>query len=156
MQGRKILAPAVFLLGVLLCLEDGRSLALDATPVPQQKLLRGHWSEKKGIMQQNHQALLKDRMSAAYPLTPLQLPVTMEQCVTCHIVRGADKTPLSAEHDKHFCRECHTKEWVSIDCFTCHASLPASDPAVMSKEVKNADMITKKLKQWQAAQGGKP
>jgi len=155
MQGRKILAPAVFLLGVLLCLEGGAALAADALPVHKQKLLRGHWSEKKDIMKNSHQALLKDRMNAEFPPTVLQQPVSMVQCVTCHVVRGEDKAPLSADSVKHFCRDCHAKQKVSINCFSCHASLPASDPYVMGKEVKNADMVKKRLEQWQATQGGK-
>ncbi|MDR0238870.1 MAG: hypothetical protein LBI88_01405 [Deltaproteobacteria bacterium] len=155
MQGLKIFAPAVFLLGVLLCLKGGAALAADTSPVPRQKLLRGHWSENKDIMKNNHQALLKDRMNAEYPLTVLQQNVSIEQCVTCHIVRGEDRAPLSAGDRRHFCRDCHAKQNVGINCFSCHASLPASDPYVMGKEVKNADMIKKRLEQWQATQGGK-
>lgn len=155
MQGRKIVAPAVFLLGVLLCLKGGAAPAADALPVPQQKLLRGHWSEKKDIMKSNHQALLKGRMNAEYPLTLLQKNVSIAQCVTCHVVRGEDNIPLSADNGKHFCRDCHAQQKVSVNCFSCHASLPTSDPYVMSKEVKNADMVKKRLEQWQATQGGK-
>jgi predicted CXXCH cytochrome family protein len=155
MQGPKILAPAVFLLGVLLCLEGGAALAADALPVHRQKLLRGHWSEQKDIMRNSHQALLKDRMNAEYPLTVPQQAVSIGQCVTCHVVRGADNAPLAADNGKHFCRDCHAKQKVSINCFSCHASLPASDPYVMSKEVKNADMLKQRLAQWQAGQGGK-
>jgi len=155
MQGRKILAPAVFLLGVLLCLAGGTALAADVLPMHRQKLLRGHWSENKEIMQTSHQALLKERMNAEYPLTVLQRGISIAQCVTCHIVRGDDKVPLAADNGKHFCRDCHAKQKVSINCFSCHASLPASDPYVMSKEVRNADMVKKRLAQWQATQGGK-
>jgi len=155
MQGRKILAPAVFLLGVLLCPGGGTASAADALPVHRQKLLRGHWSEKKDIMKNSHQALLKDRMNAEFPPTALQRSVSIAQCVTCHITRGEDNAPLSAENGRHFCRDCHAKQRVAINCFSCHASLPASDPYVAGKEVKNADMIKKRLEQWQAAQGGK-
>jgi hypothetical protein len=155
MQGRKISAPAVFLLGVLLCLEGGAALAADALPVHRQKLLRGHKSEKKDIMRNSHQALLKDRMNAEYPLTVPQKNVSIEQCVTCHVTRGEDKAPLSAAHPRHFCRECHAKQSVGINCFSCHASLPASDPYVLGKEVKNVDMLKRRLEQWQATKGGK-
>jgi hypothetical protein len=155
MQGRKISAPAVFLLGVLLCVGGSAALAADAPPVYRQKLLRGHWSEKKDVMKNSHQALLKERMNAEYPLTVLQQGVSLEQCVTCHVVRGEDKAPLAADNPKHFCRDCHAKQSVSINCFSCHASLPASDPSVTAKEVKNADALKKRLEQWQATQGGK-
>ncbi|MDR2573875.1 MAG: hypothetical protein LBC94_05980 [Desulfovibrio sp.] len=155
MQGLKILAPAVFLLGVLLCLEGGAALAAEILPAPRQKLLRGHWSENKDIMRNNHQALLKDRMNAVYPLTVPQQAVSIEQCVTCHVTRGEDNAPLSADNSKHFCRGCHARQNVSVNCFSCHASLPARDAYVMNKEVKNADMLKKSIEQWQAAQGGK-
>jgi len=155
MQGRKIIASAVFLLGVLLCTGGGTAPAADALPVYRQKLLRGHWSEKKDIMKNSHQALLKERMNAEYPLNILQQPVGIAQCVACHIVRGKDNAPLAADNGKHFCRDCHAQQRVGINCFSCHASLPASDPYVPGKDVKNADVIKKRLEQWQAAQGGK-
>lgn len=153
MQGLKILA--LFLLGVMLWPAGGAAQAADALPAQQQKLLRGHWSEKKDIMRNSHPALLKDRMNAEHPLTMPQRNVSIEQCVTCHIVRGEDNAPLSADRQEHFCRNCHAQQRVSINCFSCHASLPANDPYMMGKGVKNADAVKKRLEQWQATQGGK-
>jgi hypothetical protein len=129
--------------------------AADAPPVPRQKLLRGHWSEDKNIMRSNHQALLKDRMNAAYPLSVPQRQTSIEQCVTCHVTRGEDKLPVSAENPKHFCRDCHTGQRVTLDCFSCHASLPANDPYILLPKVKNADSLRQRLAQYQAAKGGK-
>ena len=155
MQGRTITAAAVCLLGALLCPAGGAAPAADALPAHRQKLLRGHWSEKKDIMKNSHQALLNDRMNAEYPLTGQQQAVSIGQCVTCHVVRGEDGAPLSADHPKHFCRDCHAKQRVGVNCFSCHASLPTSDPYVMDKDVRNADMLKKRLEQWQAAKGRK-
>ena len=119
-----------------------------APPVPQQKLVRGHWSENPEIMRKNHKELLLDGMTHAARATTRKEDNTIERCVTCHIVRDGEK-PVSAADPRHFCNQCHAKAGVSINCFTCHASLPTTDPAVMSPEVRNADVIKARLQQWQ-------
>jgi hypothetical protein len=155
MRRLKIAAPMVFLLFMTFCLGSGPASAADTPPVPRQKLLRGHWSEDKSIMRNNHQALLRDRMNATYPLSAPQQHTSIEQCVTCHVTRGAENLPVSADDPGHFCRDCHARQRVSLDCFSCHASLPASDPRIPAGEVKNADSLKRRLAQHQAAQGGK-
>jgi nitrate reductase gamma subunit len=48
----------------------------------------------------------------------------IERCVTCHAVKDAEQQPVSYEDPKHFCRGCHEKAAVNIDCFECHNSKP--------------------------------
>ncbi len=139
------MALAVFLWGIAFC----PAVSAADAPVPQQKLIRGHWSENKEIMQKNHQDLLKGRMNAEYPLDMTQKNISIEQCVTCHVQRGQDNMPVSADNANHFCRECHTFNKVSVNCFQCHASLPASDPYAMDRSVKNSETIKARLQQWQ-------
>ena len=113
-----------------------------------EKLVRGHWSEKPEIMRTEHGKFLLKGMRAAAADSSRKDDNTIERCVTCHIRRDENQQPVSAADQRHFCVQCHAKESVSINCFSCHASLPASDTAVMGAEVRNADAIKAHLGQW--------
>lgn len=128
-------------------------------PVPRQKLLRGHWSEPPEVMRKAHPALLLERMNAAATDTESQkvtsvAETAIERCVTCHITRDEKNTPVSAADDRHFCRQCHAKNNVRLNCFSCHASLPAGDPAVVDAGVRNGAELKGRLDQWQQTQKG--
>lgn len=128
-------------------------------PVPRQKLVRGHWSENLDIMRSTHPTVLLERMQTSATDTEAQKHVfvaeaAIERCVTCHIIRDEDNTPVSAADSRHFCRQCHAKNAVSLNCFSCHASLPASDPAVMGANVRNGEVLRDRLSQWQQNQKG--
>lgn len=139
--------------GIALAAEAAGAAKPAAQPFAQ-KLVRGHWSEKPEVMRSNHQALLRYGMENGARSTTRWEEATIERCVTCHIVRDEQGQPLSAADAKHFCRDCHTKERVSINCFSCHASLPATDPAIMGAGVRNADTLKARLQQWQKHQQG--
>jgi nitrate reductase gamma subunit len=53
----------------------------------------------------------------------------LERCVTCHVVKDTAGQPVSADSPKFFCRACHDKAAVSIDCFECHNSRPVPSGA---------------------------
>ena len=46
-------------------------------------------------------------------------------CIDCHATKNASGqfVPINAEGE--FCQTCHTYAAVKIDCFTCHATVPA-------------------------------
>jgi len=48
----------------------------------------------------------------------------IEKCVDCHAVKGPDGQPVGFDSPDHFCRSCHYRAAVSIDCFECHNSKP--------------------------------
>ncbi len=49
---------------------------------------------------------------------------SLNGCIECHQVKGADGKAVSVADPKHFCRTCHDYAAVRIDCFDCHASRP--------------------------------
>jgi [DsrC]-trisulfide reductase subunit J len=59
---------------------------------------------------------------------------SIEGCVNCHAVKGADGQPVGYGDPKHFCRSCHSYASVSIDCFECHASKPS--PRAKAAEIR--------------------
>ena len=114
----------------------------------RQKLIRGHWSEDPQIMRKEHGKVLIAEMNKAAQSTTRKADDTIERCVTCHVRRDEKQVPVSASDPSHYCTQCHAKSSVSINCFTCHASLPASDTATMDKSVRNAEAIDAHLQQW--------
>jgi hypothetical protein len=114
----------------------------------RQKLIRGHWSEDPQIMRKEHGKVLINEMNKAAQATSRKEDDTIERCVTCHVKRDEKQAPVSASDPRHYCTQCHAKSSVSINCFTCHASLPASDAATMDKSVRNAEAIDAHLQQW--------
>ncbi|MGE3246186.1 MAG: cytochrome c3 family protein [Beijerinckiaceae bacterium] len=52
----------------------------------------------------------------------------LDNCLTCHAVKGADGKAVGFEDSKHFCRTCHDYAAVKIDCFECHNSKPPMSP----------------------------
>jgi nitrate reductase gamma subunit len=49
----------------------------------------------------------------------------LERCVTCHVTKDGGGQPVGFNDPSHFCRGCHNKAAVTIDCFECHRSKPS-------------------------------
>ncbi len=113
-----LLAPAA--IGAAAVAEEGWTV-----PQPDfSKLARVHKNLDATVMIRNHpNFLMGSRSIVVYQGVRTEIN-RIEQCVTCHVVKGADKQPVAYDDPKHFCRECHNKAAVSIDCFECHNSKP--------------------------------
>jgi predicted CXXCH cytochrome family protein len=59
---------------------------------------------------------------------------SLNACIACHAVPGADGRPVTANDPKHFCRGCHDYTAVRVDCFECHASRPEPGKAAMADD----------------------
>jgi predicted CXXCH cytochrome family protein len=46
-------------------------------------------------------------------------------CIDCHADKGAQGQFLPVNAQDQFCQSCHAYAAVQIDCFSCHASVPA-------------------------------
>ena len=47
-------------------------------------------------------------------------------CIDCHASKDASGQFISINAEGQFCQTCHTYAAVKIDCFTCHAAVPAT------------------------------
>ena len=71
---------------------------------------------------------------------------SLEQCLTCHAVKGDDGKPVTVASPKHFCRVCHDYAAVQVDCWTCHKSVPEKNPfkaaenGMTSKKILRAEV----------------
>ena len=50
-------------------------------------------------------------------------------CIGCHAQENADGAAIPVNAEGQFCESCHGFAGVSMDCFECHAGVPASDQA---------------------------
>ncbi|MCC2097812.1 MAG: hypothetical protein KDJ29_13020 [Hyphomicrobiales bacterium] len=60
---------------------------------------------------------------------------SLENCFTCHTVKGKDGKVVGYENPKHFCRSCHDYVAVKVDCFECHNSKPELKPKLRASGV---------------------
>ncbi len=49
-------------------------------------------------------------------------------CIDCHVQRDAQGIAIPVDAEGQFCESCHGFAGVSMDCFGCHATVPAEDP----------------------------
>ncbi|MDX1513120.1 MAG: sulfur reduction protein DsrJ [Gammaproteobacteria bacterium] len=47
-------------------------------------------------------------------------------CIECHVQRGADGAAIPVDAEGQFCEGCHRFAAVRMDCFECHAAVPAA------------------------------
>jgi len=52
---------------------------------------------------------------------------SLKECVSCHAATGSDGRPVPVNAKGQFCESCHEYAAVSIDCFECHATVPADE-----------------------------
>jgi len=116
-----LLAPAGIAIGTVL--DEGWTV-----PQPDfSKLARAHKKEDPTVMIRNHPNFLMGHRSVVVYKGLRKDMNSIEKCVDCHAVKGADDQPVGYDNPKHFCVECHNKAAVSIDCFECHNSKPPSE-----------------------------
>ena len=84
------------------------------------------------FMRRNHMDLLKHDRDAAVHLGDREIKASLQACISCHAVNGADNKPVTVADPKHFCRSCHDYAAVKVDCFECHASRPGEAATSMT------------------------
>ena len=50
-------------------------------------------------------------------------------CISCHAQRNAEGVAIPVNAKGQFCASCHAFAGVHMDCFECHATVPASADA---------------------------
>lgn len=51
-------------------------------------------------------------------------------CIDCHAQHDADGMAIPVNAEGQFCESCHGFAGVEIDCFGCHATVPADNAAL--------------------------
>lgn len=94
-------------------------------------LIKEHRNADATVMIRSHPKFLFSFRSAVLHQGAVVPSDNIESCVNCHAVKDEAGQPVGFENPKHFCRACHLKVAVTIDCFECHASKPASGGQAM-------------------------
>jgi predicted CXXCH cytochrome family protein len=96
------------------------------------------------FMRRNHMTVLKHQRDDTVHLGLRREQFSLEHCLSCHAVAGADGAPVAYTDARHFCRSCHDYAAVTIDCFECHASRAQAKPRAvleLSIEEKRGDLV---------------
>lgn len=80
--------------------------------------------EPTDVMRRDHMNLLKHQRDATVHDGVRTRQHSLNGCLACHAVAGADRKPVGYDSPQHFCRSCHDYAAVSIDCFSCHSARP--------------------------------
>lgn len=80
-------------------------------------------------MRRNHPSVLMHQRDATMHDGIRAQRFSLNGCIACHAVKGADGQPVTVESPQHFCRTCHDYAAVRVDCFECHASRPVTGAA---------------------------
>lgn len=127
---RKALLAALVLLVMVPLAIGGAVVADEGWTKPQPdftKLARVHKNLDGTVMIRNHpNFLMHTRDVAVFQGKRTQMN-SIEKCVECHAEKGSDGLPVAYDDPKHFCNACHRQAAVSIDCFECHNSKPATE-----------------------------
>jgi hypothetical protein len=116
---------AIGSLAVLMAFAASKAIAEDLVPHPP-KGGGEHCVADTDFMRRNHMAMMKHQRDETVHEGVRGKVFSIAACVNCHAVKGADGVPVSYENPAHFCRGCHDYAAVSIDCFECHSSRPAT------------------------------
>jgi nitrate reductase gamma subunit len=90
-------------------------------------LVADHKTDDPSVMIRNHPKFLFSHRTIVMHTGVGSPAESLERCVTCHVVKDKGGQPVGFDDPTHFCRGCHTKAAVAIDCFECHQSKPATE-----------------------------
>ncbi len=100
-----------------------------ASGVPRPAIARGLGETcvaDNDFMRRNHMDMLKHQRDETVFKGLRDEAFSLRDCISCHVVEGADGMAVTVSDPQHFCRTCHDYTAVDIDCFQCHASRPES------------------------------
>lgn len=83
--------------------------------------------EDTDFMRRNHMDLLMHQRDETMHRGIRTKKHSLRECLACHVVKGDDNQPVTAQDPKHFCSACHEFAAVKVDCFQCHASTPSAE-----------------------------
>jgi nitrate reductase gamma subunit len=95
-------------------------------------LVADHKTDDASIMIRNHPTFLFSHRTVVMRTGVGAPGDSLERCVACHAVKNAASQPVGFDDPSHFCRSCHTKAAVTIDCFECHQSRPNPEGQAMT------------------------
>ena len=84
------------------------------------------------FMRRNHMEVLKTKRDETLRQGIRTDEFSLKGCIDCH-VNVESKKPIPVNAEGQFCSGCHEYAAVSIDCFQCHATVPAKNSERLKK-----------------------
>ena len=78
------------------------------------------------IMRRDHFDFMKHDRDKTVHEGVRSIQHSLAGCIDCHASKDASGQFISINAEGQFCQTCHTYAAVKIDCFTCHAAVPAT------------------------------
>ncbi len=75
-------------------------------------------------MRRNHFEMIKHQRDLTVRHGIRNRDDSLARCVDCHVRRDADGAAVAVNSEGQWCAGCHEYAAVSIECFSCHASVP--------------------------------
>ena len=85
--------------------------------------------EPTDVMRREHMQFLMHQRDATVYAGIRGARHSLVGCIDCHAQTDAQGAAIPVDAEGQFCESCHGFTGVSLDCFECHASVPASDRA---------------------------
>ena len=81
--------------------------------------------EPTEYMRRNHMEVIKHQRDETVHGGIRSTKHSLAGCVACHVAAGTDGKPVAINEDQQFCGKCHDFAAVRLNCFDCHAKVPA-------------------------------
>ena len=85
--------------------------------------------EPSDVMRREHMSFLMHQRDDTVHLGIRGAKHSLVGCIGCHAQTSADGARIPVNAEGQFCESCHGFAGVEIDCFGCHAAVPAESPA---------------------------
>lgn len=82
--------------------------------------------EPADVMRRNHMTFLMHQRDETVHRGIRDAKHSLVGCIDCHAQRDAQGVAIPVDAEGQFCQSCHSFAGVRMDCFECHASVPAS------------------------------
>jgi hypothetical protein len=85
----------------------------------------GQCVRETGWMRRNHMALIKHDRDLTVVDGIRTIDGSLAECVACHANRDESGAFVPVTSEDQFCAACHEFTGTTMDCFMCHATVPA-------------------------------
>lgn len=79
------------------------------------------------FMRRNHFELIQHQRDITVREGIRKTDNSLSGCVDCHVRKDAEGRHVAINAPGEFCAGCHQYAGASLDCFTCHATMPTGN-----------------------------
>jgi len=94
-----------------------------------------HCVRETDFMRRNHMELILHQRHVTVHEGIRDTKYSLGGCVACHVSYDEQGQPVPIHSEGQFCHSCHEFAAVDLDCFGCHATVPAYTDAEARDEV---------------------